>query len=774
MTKRRVEPASDSTSVVSEAASHVTTSPAADGSSASKQTSTVDAATRSFRRSRFAADPSTAAAADGADPARRLRESESRFRALVEATGQLVWTTSPDGMVVDVPLWRAYTGQTVEQVRGLGWLDAVHPDDQAQVREMWERAIATRTLYEAEYRLRRQDGVYRYFLVRAVPVLAPDGTLREWVGVNTDITERRGLEEAMRRKAQEAAARAAELEATFDAMADGVLMYDAEGTLVRANSRARDILSRYTDPDAQALPTTGGHNERVVLYNSQGEPLAAEEWPLCRILRGETLNAENSVDVRVRRHDGGEMLLSTTGEPLRNADGTVAGAVLAVRDVTERRRVEERTRAALDALLTMAETLVLGGESAEHPSEDHGGTTSLAAQRIAELTQHVIGCRRLGISIIEPETEMLRPIAVVGLPPDQERAWWETEGHEAPLRQQVQPDLLARLEAGELVIIDLRMPPYATLPNPYGVTVAVTAPMRIGNRLVGLLASDYAGAEHSYSEEELALIGAVARLGALVVERDRLLREREESRANELALRATTRRFDEFLSIASHELRTPLTSIRANAQLAARRLGAVSGVEAGRLVSVRSLLTRVDHQTAVLNRLVDDLLDVSRIQANKLEFRFETVNLGTVVRDAVQEQQLTWPGRTISLDVPDEPVRAVADADRISQVVTNFLTNALKYSEEDRPVAVRLTVNEATARVSVRDEGPGLSPAQSEHIWERFHRAEGIRVLAGSGVGLGLGLFISRTIVERHGGRVGVESKERRGSTFWCELPIDR
>lgn len=752
MTVRRDEPAPDQTDAGSDAAAR---NRSAEGTRAAVRGTRGRAGT----------------GAEAAEAARMQRESEDRFRTLVEATGQLVWTTPPDGLVVDMPLWRAYTGQAVEQVRGWGWLDAVHPDDRERVRAAWTAAITGPTHYEVEYRLRRQDGVYRYFLVRAVPRRAPDGTLREWIGVHTDLTERRALEEAMRQKAQEVAARAAELEATFDAMADGVLMYDAEGRLIRANTRARAMLSRYSDPDDQSLRARE-RSRRLVMYTAQGRPLPPDGWPIHRVLRGEMLTADNGMDVKVRAHDGGEILLSITGEPLFDAEGTILGAVLGLRDVTERRGVEERTRAALDALLLMAETLVLGSESADRISLDaHSGAANPAAQRIAVLTQRVIGCRRLGISIVEPETEMLRPIALVGLPPEREREWWETEGHGAPLRQQVQPEVLARLAAGELVVIDVHEPPYDTLPNPYGVTVVVTAPLRIGSRLVGLMACDYAGAEHVYTEDELALIGAVARLGALVIERNRLLREREESRANELALRETTRRFDEFLSIASHELRTPLTSIRANAQLANRRLAALDGGEAGPLAPVRELLARADRQTAVLSRLVDDLLDVSRIQANKLEFRFEPCDLGVVLREAVQEQRLTWPGRTITLDVPDEPVRLVADVDRIGQVVTNFLTNALKYSEEERPVAVRVTVDGAVARVSVRDEGPGLSLAQSEHIWERFHRAEGIRVLAGSGVGLGLGLYISRTIVERHGGRVGVESVVGMGSTFWFEIP---
>ena len=114
----------------------------------------------------------------------------------------------------------------------------------------------------------------------------------------------------------------------------------------------------------------------------------------------------------------------------------------------------------------------------------------------------------------------------------------------------------------------------------------------------------------------------------------------------------------------------------------------------------------------------------------------------------------------------------LADAQRIGQVVTNYLTNALKYSAVDRPVAVGLQVEDQQACVWVRDEGPGLSPGEQERIWGRFHQAQGIVVQSGSGVGLGLGLHISQTIIEQHQGQVGVQSTPGQGSTFWFTLPL--
>ena len=118
------------------------------------------------------------------------------------------------------------------------------------------------------------------------------------------------------------------------------------------------------------------------------------------------------------------------------------------------------------------------------------------------------------------------------------------------------------------------------------------------------------------------------------------------------------------------------------------------------------------------------------------------------------------------------PVMVLGDPGRLEQVVTEFLTNAFKYAPEESPVAVRLEIRGEQARVSVHDEGPGLPPDEQERVWEVFHRAPGVEVQSGSSIGLGLGLHIGRTIVERHGGQVGVDSAVGQGSTFWFTLPL--
>jgi signal transduction histidine kinase/PAS domain-containing protein len=569
------------------------------------------------------------------------------------------------------------------------------------------------------------------------------------------------------------AAERANLESVFEAITDGLFVWDDRGEMLRANSALRELLSLDSDPQ---YPTRPADERRRLLHprDEQGQPLPAEQWPLFRMLRGEKIQDRDEVDLILRALDGRDVRVSMSGAPLRNRLGQVSGAVLLVRDVTERRMLEHRTREALEALVAMAESLV---QAPAPPGLPQPGADE-TAQRLVELTRRVLACRRVGIVAIEPETELQIPVAVVGLSPEQQR-FWETEQRKIPLSAS-DPFLLARLRAGEIVVVDFSQPLYRDLPNPYGARTVLAAPMHISEHLVGILALDYGKEAHQFTPHEMMLARAASRIGALVLERARLLREREEARATELALRESNKRMDEFLSIASHELKTPLTSMRTTIQLLQRRARVISEEDgrvdtsiAPRLRAFEEMLTRADRQAGQLNRLVDDLLDVSRIQAGRLELYLEPTDLAVIVRETVQQHAALVPLRTLHLSLdPQLAVPIVADVDRIAQVLSNYLTNALKYSPETEPVEIGLDVQKQRARVWVRDHGPGLPLDEQERIWERFHRARDIKVQSGSGVGMGIGLYISRTIIELHHGQVGVQSTPGQGSTFWFSLPL--
>jgi signal transduction histidine kinase len=175
--------------------------------------------------------------------------------------------------------------------------------------------------------------------------------------------------------------------------------------------------------------------------------------------------------------------------------------------------------------------------------------------------------------------------------------------------------------------------------------------------------------------------------------------------------------------------------------------------------------------------MIRELLDFSRIQADKFVMQKRPCNLVEIVRRAVDEVRQTTStyGRTIFLSLQaEEVVPIIADADRISEVLSNYLSNAHKYSPVERPIMVSLTVEGLLARVAVRDKGPGISPADQKQIWERFYRAPGIetREQSSANSNLGLGLYICKEIIELHQGCVGVESVPGHGATFWFSLGL--
>src|SRR5258707_390434 len=240
--------------------------------------------------------------------------------------------------------------------------------------------------------------------------------------------------------------------------------------------------------------------------------------------------------------------------------------------------------------------------------------------------------------------------------------------------------------------------------------------------------------------------------------------------------KAAERRKQEFLSMVSHELRTPLTSILGLIELALMQIDlrprSLPPEAEGLLGQIEKLLKRADRQVEIETRLVEELLEVTRLELHKFELSLQQENLVTIVQETVANQQQAAHTRHIELVLPpDEVVPVLADAGRVGQVLTNYLANALKYAPVDQPVSVRLEVAASSARVSVRDQRTGLTAEQQQRVWERFYQVAAPGPQGPDG-GLGLGLAIPRANSEQHQGQVGGESAPRQGSTFWFSLPL--
>lgn len=225
---------------------------------------------------------------------------------------------------------------------------------------------------------------------------------------------------------------------------------------------------------------------------------------------------------------------------------------------------------------------------------------------------------------------------------------------------------------------------------------------------------------------------------------------------------------DHFLSMASHELKTPITGIRGQAQLGLLRLTKQAELSS-ELAPFRTILERIDQQTHRLNSLVDDLLDLSILNSGKMKLRSTRCDVGEMCREVITEQQ-SFSGRMIKLEVPSSPVVPQADCERLSQVVTNLVANAIKYSPDNSAVQVRVSQSNNKAMIQVHNEGSTIPQEQQANIFEPFYRTPDAR--SSSKKGWGLGLAISKQIVERHGGRIWVKSSEGKGTTFGIELPF--
>ncbi len=270
----------------------------------------------------------------------------------------------------------------------------------------------------------------------------------------------------------------------------------------------------------------------------------------------------------------------------------------------------------------------------------------------------------------------------------------------------------------------------------------------------------------------------ITKILALLIGREVLKYKRAKARTQKLARQEAQRRMNEFVSIASHELKTPLTSIKGNIQLMGRRLKSSTNethsVETQQLLAeARELLDRTDQQVGRLTSLVNSLLETSRINANTMDLLFEVCDLNSLLQEVVKDPRSISTKRTLQTNISDDKnIIVMADIGRIKQVILHYLSNAHKYSAIECPIKIHLREEGSMAYVSVSDEGPGIPIGEHKHIWERFYRVPSIDVLNSSEVGLGLGLHISRTIVEQHHGRVGVQSIPGQGSMFWFTLPL--
>ncbi|GCE07501.1 hypothetical protein KDAU_48300 [Dictyobacter aurantiacus] len=596
----------------------------------------------------------------------------------------------------------------------------------------------------------------------------------------TLLAREQAAQAALQQAQQETLALGSMLHTVFDAAMDGIIIYNADGTVLRLNDAACALLE--FEAKEQCVGKAFAelfHGYQIYQVDEDTvQPVTPEQLPTPRMLRGEIVSKTYRINNLLRFPSGRERYLDLTLTPLHDHEKGLTGVVVILRDVTARHNQERRIRQAFHTLSYMMETMVSLSLQAEQATTEEGfAAVSLPAvgQHLTDALWQMLNCKIVGLVALEGPDARMQMVGISGFPREI-AGLVQQDMNSSILSDYLEEGCIARLQANQTVICDFGKRSFAR--PTYGIRNFLLAPMLLEGQLIGVFGIDR-DQEQGYSNEEIELVKALANMAALVLERVRLLHAWAQTRASAMALHESNSRFDAFLSLASHELRTPLTGIRGCVQLVLRRMETLSRQQEdsqmteATLQRLRQPLEEAVQRAVAQDRMISDLLDVSRIRANRLEMIMRPVNMSKIVHSALQDIRYLAPERTIELYTADEEEIAIsADADRIGQVVSNYLGNALKYSAPDQPVELWVRREKMLVYVAVKDHGPGLTPQEQQDVWERFHRVKGIEVQCGAGGGLGLGLYLCRTIIEWHGGQVGVHSVKGEGSTFWFTLPL--
>ena len=533
------------------------------------------------------------------------------------------------------------------------------------------------------------------------------------------------------------------LEVILKSIGDAVLVTDAERRVIFMNPAAIKVTG-WSPEEAHGRPI-----EEVFQLREEGTGKAIRS-PVDRVLeKGTVVRLGSRVLLTTRQ--GTEVPIDDSGAPIRNPEGEITGVVLVFRDITQRRKAERALEKMEEGQRFLAEAARVLASSLDE-SEILTSVARLAVPRIADWC---------GVYLLE-EDGAIRRVALVHHDPS--RVEILSEGipvradlsHMAPwVIRTGTPELVTEVDEAFLREIAIDGESFERC-RQMGLTSTMSVPLVARGRILGAITLSTDRSERCFGSEDLEIALDFARNVALVLDNSRLYHEILE----------TDRRKDEFLAMLAHELRNPLSPIL-NALEILRLRGEEPAARERALLLAR-------RQARHMARLVDDLLDVSRITRGKIELRKERVELGALVAHAIESSRslLEARGHEISVSLPGEPVWMEADPARMEQVLANLLNNAAKYTDPGGKVWVFVErPKDCEAVIRVKDTGAGIPQDMLNKVFDLFSQVD--RSLDRSQGGLGIGLTLVRSLVSLHGGSVRALSEgPGKGSELLVRLPV--
>jgi signal transduction histidine kinase len=451
------------------------------------------------------------------------------------------------------------------------------------------------------------------------------------------------------------------------------------------------------------------------------------------------------------REDGSRFWAHVVINALRDEEGRLRGFGKITRDLTERRRQEQALQLSQDKLQILLDASRVLSESLDYRTTLDALSKivvpALADWYAVELLEPDGTRAQVVVAHTDPEKVELARSVRAKYPPDPEAEYGVARVLRTG-RAELYPEI-----SDDILRATARTDEHYRMLSQLGLKSALVVPLHVRQRVIGAMTLISAESNRGYTQEDIAFAEELARRAAVAVDNARLFGQAQEA----IHVR------DEFLQIASHELKTPLTPLQLQLDTLVRAVDG-SGVAQERLAHKLQTAAR---QTTRLSRLVETLLDVSRISAGRIELDPERLDLGALVRELVERfrNEARVLGSTIHLSTV-QPIYGSWDRLRLEQILSNVLANAVKYGA-GQPIEVALTESDGSVRIAVSDHGIGIDSESIGRIFGRFERASSIRHFGG----LGLGLFIARQLTEAHGGTILVQSESGSGSTFTILLP---
>jgi len=534
-------------------------------------------------------------------------------------------------------------------------------------------------------------------------------------------------------------------EAMIAGMADGVVLVGADGKTLFINPAGRQLLGT----DKIGVPIF----DQPQVYHLRREdrrPVEAQALPAAQALAtGRAVVDRTLLITREER----EVAVSMSATPLFE-EGHISGVIVTFRDITERRRFEEQMQSQAERSQIIADAGAFFSANID---------PAWVTQAIAERSAEILGDWAAVILKVPDSPELKvasiyhRDMASLGL------AW--SYIYRQPLV--IGHGIIGQVVSTGYPSLTQDVGPVHQAADttsyhtpPMKLASLLILPLRTRREMIGALVVAANDPERAMTDEKLPLAEVLAERASLAIDNAKLYTEQVDARRK---LEDLSRLKDEFLSIASHELRTPVTSIKGYTQLAKTL------IRENDLATSEEYLDIALDQIERMSRLILELLDVSRIETGRLEIRRDTIQWPEFVRDIVHRHHTAVSNRRFNVDVERSHAEVIGDRDRLEQVLGNLLENAVKYSPDGSDISVRTENRGDQVVTSVCDNGIGIPSDELAQVFERFHR--GRQVSSTNYGGLGLGLYITKQIVERHGGTIWVESREGSGTTFFFSLP---